>query len=82
MNGMPTPAENLTAEAERDGVQQLVLGTVVEHDGRILLLRRPGDDFMDGIWELPSGKVEPGHRSRRADTRHLSKPRRGPRSRR
>ena len=57
---MTTHLENLTAEAERDGVQRLVVGAVVEHDGRVLLLRRPGNDFMGGIWELPSGKVEPG----------------------
>jgi 8-oxo-dGTP diphosphatase len=52
--------EELNAEAERDGVQQLVVGAVVQHDGRVLLLRRPDDDFMGGIFELPSGKVEAG----------------------
>lgn len=52
--------EQLTAEAAADGVQQLVVGAVVEHDGRVLLLRRPEDDFMGGIFELPSGKVELG----------------------
>jgi 8-oxo-dGTP diphosphatase len=50
----------LTTEAEADGVQQLVVGAVVQHDGKILLLQRPDDDFMGGIWELPSGKVDPG----------------------
>jgi len=50
----------LTAEAEGDGVQQFVVGAVVQHDGRVLLLQRPKDDFMGGIFELPSGKVEPG----------------------
>ncbi len=58
MNLMPTRLEDLTARAECDGVQQLVVGAIVEHDGRILLLRRPGNDFMGGIWELPSGKVD------------------------
>lgn len=52
--------ENLNAEAERDGVQQLVVGAVVQHDGKVLLLQRPEDDFMGGIFELPSGKVEAG----------------------
>ncbi|GAB3237757.1 hypothetical protein GCM10027447_37070 [Glycomyces halotolerans] len=50
----------LTADADLDGVQQLVVGAVVQHDGKILLLQRPVDDFMGGIWELPSGKVEGG----------------------
>ncbi|WP_280438008.1 NUDIX domain-containing protein [Nocardia carnea] len=57
---MTSRIEDLATEAERDGVQQLVVGAVVEHDGCILLLRRPGNDFMGGIWELPSGKVDPG----------------------
>ncbi|MEV5413517.1 NUDIX domain-containing protein [Thermopolyspora sp. NPDC052614] len=52
--------ENLNAEAEHDGVQQLVVGAVVQHDGKVLLLQRPEDDFMGGIFELPSGKVEAG----------------------
>ncbi|MEU7631484.1 NUDIX domain-containing protein [Nocardia sp. NPDC049220] len=50
----------LTAEAEIDGIQQLVVGAVVEHKGTVLLLQRPKDDFMGGIFELPSGKVETG----------------------
>lgn len=52
--------ERLVAEAELDGVAQLVVGAVIEDDDRVLLLRRPVDDFMGGIFELPSGKVEPG----------------------
>ncbi|MFE7798688.1 NUDIX hydrolase [Nocardia sp. NPDC057440] len=55
-----TLLEKLTDEAERDGVQQLVVGAVVQYDGKILLLQRPIEDFMGGIWELPSGKVDPG----------------------
>ncbi|MEU3166819.1 NUDIX domain-containing protein [Streptosporangium sp. NPDC006930] len=52
--------EELSAEAERDGVQQFVVGAVVQHDGKVLLLRRPEDDFMGGIFELPSGKAKVG----------------------
>ncbi|MFF5498960.1 NUDIX domain-containing protein [Streptomyces aquilus] len=52
--------QQLAAEAEEDGAQQLVVGAVVQHDGNILLLQRPADDFMGGIFELPSGKVEVG----------------------
>ncbi|WP_329405711.1 NUDIX domain-containing protein [Nocardia vinacea] len=55
-----TLLEKLTREADQDEVQQLVVGAVVQHGGKILLLQRPADDFMGGIWELPSGKVDPG----------------------
>ena len=50
----------LAREAEADSVQQLVVGAVIEDHARILILKRPATDFMGGIWELPSGKVEPG----------------------
>lgn len=50
----------LTAEAERGEVRQFVVGAVVQHDSKVLLLRRAENDFMGGIWELPSGKVNPG----------------------
>jgi 8-oxo-dGTP diphosphatase len=52
--------DQLCAAAERDGVQQLVVGAVVQQHGDVLLLRRPTDEFMGGIFELPSGKVESG----------------------
>ncbi|WP_406269630.1 NUDIX domain-containing protein [Nocardia sp. NBC_00881] len=55
-----TLLKKLTKDAHRDDVQQLVVGAVVQHGGKILLLRRPADDFMGGVWELPSGKVDPG----------------------
>jgi 8-oxo-dGTP diphosphatase len=52
---------DLTRQAAADGVQQLVVGAIVAgQDGAVLLLKRPATDFMGGIWELPSGKVEPG----------------------
>jgi 8-oxo-dGTP diphosphatase len=56
----------LRSRAARDGIQQLVVGAVVPRPGRgsgdrqILVLDRAGDDFMGGIEELPSGKVEDG----------------------
>ncbi|WP_280311292.1 NUDIX domain-containing protein [Nocardia abscessus] len=64
--------DKLTQEADRDGVQQLVVGAVVQHDGEVLLLQRPADDFMGGIWELPSGKVDPGEALDRALIREVN----------
>ncbi|MBV9144144.1 MAG: NUDIX domain-containing protein [Pseudonocardiales bacterium] len=52
--------EEITMQAECDGVEQFVVGAVIQHGGKVLLLQRPDDDFMSGIWELPSGKVDPG----------------------
>ncbi len=47
--------------AARDaGVDRHVVGAVVQRAGRALLLRRKHDDFMGGLYELPSGVVEPG----------------------
>lgn len=51
--------DELTGQADRDGVAQLVVGAVIGHNDHVLLLKRPADDFMGGIFELPSGKVEP-----------------------
>ncbi|MDT0448230.1 NUDIX hydrolase [Streptomyces hesseae] len=58
-----TPAllDDLTSTAVRDGVEKAVVGAVIaDPDGRVLLLRRPADDYLGGLWELPSGGVEPG----------------------
>jgi 8-oxo-dGTP diphosphatase len=52
--------DKLTTLAKMDGIGQFVVGAVVQHEGKVLLLQRPDDDFMGGIFELPSGKVEPG----------------------
>ena len=50
----------LARQDTADGVQQQIVGAVVDHKGEILLLRRLPGDFRGGAWELPSGKVEPG----------------------
>ena len=63
--------DQLVEEADLDGVVQLVVGAVVEDDGKVLLLKRPADDFMGGIFELPSGKVEPGEDLRTALVREV-----------
>ncbi|MBB5912789.1 8-oxo-dGTP diphosphatase [Nocardia transvalensis] len=68
----PALIDRLTAEAANDGIQQLVVGAVVRHCGKVLLLQRPEDDFMGGIWELPSGKVEAGETLDRALIREVT----------
>jgi len=56
-------AETLLADARRDGIGKYVVGALItDEGGRLLLLRRRADDFLGGLWELPSGRVEPGER--------------------
>ncbi len=49
--------EKLTIQAANDGVQQLVVDAIVQDENKVLLLKRPEDDSMGGIFELPSGKI-------------------------
>ncbi|MFE2291317.1 NUDIX hydrolase [Streptomyces sp. NPDC059452] len=56
-------AETLLADARRDAIGKYVVGALVtDEKGRVLLLKRRADDFLGGLWELPSGGVEPGER--------------------
>lgn len=59
MADLPT-IDQLTARDSADGIQQQVVGAVIQDGERVLLLQRPVDDFRGGAWELPSGKVDPG----------------------
>ncbi len=52
--------DNLTKKANEEGIKRYVVGAVILYDSKVLLLQRPKDDFMGGIYELPSGKVEEG----------------------
>ncbi|GAA0400873.1 NUDIX hydrolase [Streptomyces luteireticuli] len=58
-----TPAllVDLARAAERDGIAKTVVGAVIaDGDGKVLLLRRSADDYLGGLWELPSGGVDDG----------------------
>ncbi|MEV6778107.1 NUDIX hydrolase [Streptomyces syringium] len=53
--------DDLACAAERDGIAKTVVGAVIaDADGKILLLHRPADDYLGGLWELPSGGVDDG----------------------
>lgn len=62
---------SLAAGAERDDIVQLVVGAVIRDHDTVLILRRRADDFMGGIYELPSGKVDPGEDLRTALVREV-----------
>ncbi len=52
--------KNLIREAQESGINRYVVGAVIQRDSSVLLLERHKDDFMGGIYELPSGRVEDG----------------------
>jgi len=56
----PRFQRELLGTASNAGVARVVVGAVVRRGVRALLLRRKHDDFMGGLYELPSGVVEPG----------------------
>lgn len=57
----PALLDEITAAADGDGIAKRVVGAVIaDHRGRVLLLHRPADDYLGGLWELPSGGVEDG----------------------
>ncbi|MEV4500866.1 NUDIX hydrolase [Streptomyces klenkii] len=56
-----TLLDDLARTAERDGITKTVVGAVIaDADGKVLLLHRPADDYLGGLWELPSGGVDDG----------------------
>ncbi|MFC5666353.1 NUDIX domain-containing protein [Kitasatospora misakiensis] len=56
----PEFVAGLAADAEAAGITGFVAAAVINHDGRVLLVRRNPDDYMGGLWEIPSGTVEAG----------------------
>lgn len=45
---------------------------VLERGDRVLLMRRAGTGFFDGLYSLPGGHVEPGESVRQAAVRELA----------
>ena len=51
--------DSLNEKANKDGIMKRIAGGIIyDNEGRILLLKRRADDFMGGIYELPSGNLE------------------------
>ena len=44
---------------------------LIDHDGRVLLAKRPEGKAMAGLWEFPGGKIEPGETPETALIREL-----------
>lgn len=59
----PGLIDTLKLESEKDGVQRMVGGAIIYIDRRVLILKRASSEsFLPGIFELPSGGIEPGER--------------------
>ena len=48
----------LNSRLDASLIDRTVVGGVLVVNSRVLLLRRRGGDFLEGLWELPSGKME------------------------
>lgn len=49
----------------------VVAVALVDADGRVLLQQRPPGRAMEGLWEFPGGKIEPGETPEAALVREL-----------
>jgi A/G-specific adenine glycosylase len=50
---------------------QVAIAYLRDRAGRVLLVHRPNEGFLGGLWELPGGKVEPGEEAAAALRREL-----------
>jgi mutator protein MutT len=50
----------------------IVTAAVIERDGCILVTRRPRGTHLEGLWEFPGGKCNPGESLADCMTRELS----------
>ncbi|MFI5920172.1 NUDIX hydrolase [Streptomyces anulatus] len=52
---------DLIHAADAVGITKHVVGAVIpDAEGKVLLLHRTADDYLGGLWELPSGGVDAG----------------------
>lgn len=58
---MPVNAKELHEAALAAGISRFVVGAVISSEKKeVLIVQRVATDFMGGIYELPSGKVDEG----------------------
>ena len=49
---------DILASTRGEGIDRIVVGAVIIRDGRALILRRKADDYMGGMFEIPSGRLD------------------------
>ena len=47
---------------------------LIDRDGRVLIAQRPSGKSMEGLWEFPGGKIEPGETPEDLSLIHISEP--------
>lgn len=52
--------EKLTRKAKEDNVKKIVVGALILKSKKLLVLKRKDEDFMGGIYEIPSGNLKQG----------------------
>lgn len=53
----------------RTGAVPAVYLIIPDGHGRVLMMLREGTGYMDGMWDLPSGHIEPGELPKKAAVR-------------
>lgn len=61
----------MSEEKNTRPVVVVVAAALVRSDGRLLLAQRPHGRPMEGLWELPGGKIEPGETPEEALVREV-----------
>ena len=54
-----------------NGAPVVVTAAVIERDGQFLVTRRPPGVHLEGLWEFPGGKCEPGESHEAALAREI-----------
>lgn len=63
----------IAAKFRRSGTTPTrVTAAILVENARLLLARRPGDDPLAGLWELPGGKIEAGESPEQCLARELA----------
>ncbi len=52
--------KDLIVLAKKEGIERFVVGGVIIKHRKVLILQRSKNDFMGGVYEIPSGKIEQG----------------------
>lgn len=59
MSEVPFDINSLTEKSKHDGIDQLVVGAMIEDKDKVLIVKRAAEeDFLPDIYEIPGGKVD------------------------